>query len=111
LNPVAEILWEASADVEQHGVVRFPIVSFGTGKETCATFAIADARKSFHHGLDARRVLLMATGAFWSVGEILSVAVAQWNDAQPSRAVVAAAMRDAAQLAEWAGSHLLGGSK
>ena len=105
MNPIAQILWDAAADVEQRGVTHLPITERG---ETCATLAISDARGSFHHGTNARRVLLAAAGA--PSGRVITEVV-RWNDAQPSRAVVAAAMRDAAFLAEWAGPHLLAGSE
>lgn len=108
MNPVATILWEAAADVEQRGVTRPP--RFG---ETCAAVAVSRRAES----------LLRHSGGPWerslagdrakqvlrhTLGLNREVPISPWNDAQPSRAVVAAAMRDAAFLAEWAGPHLLG---
>lgn len=52
--------------------------------------------------VDADRLFAVSVGLGGVTGII------EWNDSQPSRAVVAAAMRDAAFLAEWAGDHLLG---
>jgi hypothetical protein len=112
MNPISQILWEAAADVERRGVTRFPLER---SSETCAVNAIADAWRpaSNNRGLlnhEARKLLIKAEAIPWNVISS-ALAVADWNDAQPSRAVVAAAMRDAAFLAEWAGPHLLGGSK
>ena len=103
MNPIAQILWEAAADVERHGVLRDP----EGVEETCAVYAIRDAYRGhlyerLPHWINIEEFVGWALG----IEEL-----PPWNDAQPSRAVVAAAMRDAAFLAEWAGPHLLEGFK
>jgi hypothetical protein len=103
VNPVATILWEAAADVEQRGVVgRAPKAN--NLDETCAYLATQATNHPWREESAADNLLAL------SVGIAQADAIPDWNDAQPSRAVVAAAMRDAAQLAEWAGDHLLGRS-
>lgn len=106
MNPISQILWEAAADVERRGVTRPPVASEG---ETCAAVALAAAVE--RNGMD--KWYWTDCGYAW-IRDLLGAGLylSHWNDAQPSRAVVAAAMRDAAFLAEWAGPHLLlGGSK
>ena len=103
---VSQVLWRAAADVEQRGVCRPPRQEYG---ETCAMVALNTVVEAGSFGMDphvgAEAMLRIVSG----VQPLLSLA--EWNDAQPSRAVVAAAMRDAAVLAEWAGDHLLGSER
>jgi hypothetical protein len=105
VNPISQILWKAAADVEQRGVTRPPRSS---NNQTCAAISMEIAA--------VRRFSKRWTAAYDEATELIwhsegTRCVPNWNDAQPSRAVVAAAMRDAAFLASWAGPHLLGGSK
>lgn len=78
MNAIAEILWEAAADVD--------------AAKPPKPLSPSDL-------YDAARMLAMAAGVPTSPWDMLTTAT------------TAAAMRDAAFLAEWAGPWLLGGSK
>ena len=121
MNPISQILWEAAADVEERGVTRLPRHGY---PESCPVYAILELTSSVktehsYRGLRkydpigevAMVMLAQSLGLKGRASGSRASVIAAWNDAQPSRAVVAAAMRDAAFLASWAGPHLLGGSK
>lgn len=95
---IANLLRAAAGEVERRGVLHEP-----SDVETCAWYSIFDAA-TVHPELSpfeiaAERMLIWSSGCG-------SVGVEAWNDAQPSRAVVAAEMRSAAQLAELIGDRL-----
>lgn len=89
MTTVGEILRRAAADVEVRGVVHKPDIARG---ETCAYLATgnssvsdrADQTLILHLGLDSDEVFN----------------IVHWNDSQPSKAVVAAEMRNAGDLAD-----------
>ena len=90
MSQAGDVLRRAAADVEVRGVVREPERS---NDETCALLSIEDADDALAGAhFDAAVNALAAT--------IGRDQVADWNDSQPSRAVVAASMREAADLAD-----------
>lgn len=110
---IVQILWASAADVEQRGVQRLPRYGYA---ETCPVYSILNfssrpnTKRSYKRPRIVNPALLDPSLRF--VGLAIGVpavpaAIASWNDRQPSRAATAAAMRDAATLADWAGDYVL----
>ena len=98
-TPIAQVLYEAAADVDRRGVMHPPVIG---EDETCAVISLDNWVTDF-------RLYRRLLGISFVKGrhDILDVCpIAEWNDTQPSRAVVAAEMRSAAQLAELIGHRL-----
>lgn len=100
MNAIAQVLYEAAAEVDRWGVCRVP--RFGRA-ETCAVIALDDRsnRRALY-----RRLLMVPFVPKRHAHIDDPCPIAEWNDAQPSPAVVAAEMRSAAQLAELIGWRL-----
>lgn len=100
---VGDVLREAAAKVDARGTVKG--VGFATasdsGSVTCATVSVAEAVNGNHLETELWESALTVLAATVGVRFTGSPTVFwPWNDAQPSRAAVAAEMRSAADLAD-----------